>query len=245
MGLAAIKEKNVMHRDLKLPNILVHLEMLPQNVMVDKSFDLKSYIAGLDFSKHHGQIKFKMADLGFARRLQDDELAETSCGTPLLMAPEVLKGETYNHKADIWSIGCIFYELLCGFVPFTGRNYEDLKSNLEKGAYFIPKTVKLSVEGLQFLSKCLQYSTVDRCDWQELCLDPYITNDNFEFMNETDLMLSQMDARKHELFANREQPQIYLRDHKHMAVEVNIKDGSKLDAVYEERIRKYSEQMAK
>ena len=53
-----------------------------------------------------------------------------------------------------------------------------------------------------------------------------------------------MDARKHELFANREQPQIYLRDHKHMAVEVNIKDGSKLDAVYEERIRKYSEQMA-
>lgn len=127
MGLAAIKEKNVMHRDLKLPNILVHLEMLPQNVMVDKSFDLKSYIAGLDFSKHHEQIKFKMADLGFARRLQDDELAETSCGTPLLMAPEVLNGETYNHKADIWSIGCIFYELLCGFVPFTGRNYEDLK----------------------------------------------------------------------------------------------------------------------
>ena len=115
---------------------------------------------------------------------------------------------------------------------------------MENGAYFIPKTVKLSVEGLQFLSKCLQYSTADRCDWQELCLDPYITNDNYEFMNESDLMLSQMDARKHELFANREQPQIYLRDHKHMAVEVNIKDGSKLDAVYEERIRKYSEQMA-
>lgn len=95
--------------------------------------------------------------MGFARRLNDDELAETGCGTPLLMAPEVLNGKHYNHKADVWSIGCIFYELLTGFVPFTGKNYEDLKSNLANGNYYIPKTVQLSVEGLQFMSKCLQY----------------------------------------------------------------------------------------
>jgi serine/threonine-protein kinase ULK/ATG1 len=103
--------------------------------------------------------------LGFARKLQEDELATTGCGTPLLMAPEVLRGETYNHKCDVWAIGCIFYELLTGFVPFTGTSYENLKENLKKGTYFIPKTVGLSLEGLTFLDKCLKYETKDRISW--------------------------------------------------------------------------------
>jgi serine/threonine protein kinase len=51
----------------------------------------------------------------------------------------------YDHKADVWSIGCLFYELLIGFTPFTGRSHRNLHENLEKGTYKIPKTVRLSV----------------------------------------------------------------------------------------------------
>lgn len=64
------------------------------------------------------------------------------------MAPEVLAGQMYNHKADVWSIGCIFYELLTGFTPFTGISHRNLRENLERGTYKIPKTVKLSVQGV-------------------------------------------------------------------------------------------------
>jgi serine/threonine protein kinase len=55
------------------------------------------------------------------------------CGTPLVMAPEVLNGKRYNHKADVWSLGIVFFEMLVGFTPFTGRDKPDLKRNLEKG----------------------------------------------------------------------------------------------------------------
>lgn len=65
----------------------------------------------------------KIADLGFARKLEEDKgLAKTKLGTPLVMAPEVLGDREYDHSADVWSLGCIFYEMITGFCPFTGRN---------------------------------------------------------------------------------------------------------------------------
>ena len=64
-----------------------------------------------------------VADLGFAKQLDHSEaLAETRCGTLLQMAPELLKGEPYSMKADVWSFGCIFYEMITGLPPFTGIN---------------------------------------------------------------------------------------------------------------------------
>jgi serine/threonine-protein kinase ULK/ATG1 len=61
------------------------------------------------------------------------------------MAPEVLNGKRYNHKADVWSLGIVFFEMLAGFTPFTGRDKNDLKRNLELGNYRLPKQIKLSL----------------------------------------------------------------------------------------------------
>ena len=47
-----------------------------------------------------------------------NDLAQTSCGTPYFMPPEVCKGEKYGEKADIWAIGCILYELAVLWKPF-------------------------------------------------------------------------------------------------------------------------------
>ena len=71
------------------------------------------------------------------------------------MAPEILRGEEYDNKVDVWSLGAMFYEMLTGFVPFTGINQQDLIRNLEKGNYMFPKAIKLSLEGLHFLNQCL------------------------------------------------------------------------------------------
>lgn len=154
-GIAAIKDKKVMHRDLKLPNVMLHFSDIPLNACINPKFNLKDYITKFDFEHNFANITCKIADLGFARKLFDDELAKTGCGTPLLMAPEVLGGKHYNHKADVWSIGCIFYELLTGFMPFTGVSQQNLRENLRKGTYKIPNTVKLSLQGVSFLNSCL------------------------------------------------------------------------------------------
>ena len=82
------------------------------------------------------------------------------------MAPEVHFTKKYDHKADIWSIGCIFYQLLTGFYPFNVENglykfYDDLN----KGIYYIPMTIKLSYEGLNFLHQCLQFDSEKRITW--------------------------------------------------------------------------------
>lgn len=74
----------IMHRDFKLANILLH----------------------------DGEIK--IADFGFSKLLTNEEFTETMLGSPLNMAPEVLGGTQYNSKADIWSIGVVFYEMLFG-----------------------------------------------------------------------------------------------------------------------------------
>jgi len=46
------------------------------------------------------------------------------CGTPLYMAPQLVEDIKYTYKADIWSLGVIFFELLTGSHPFNGRNLE-------------------------------------------------------------------------------------------------------------------------
>lgn len=104
------------------------------------------------------------------------------CGTPLYMAPEILKGHPYNHKVDVWSLGAVFYEMLTGFTPFTGRNKEDLKRNLEHGDYRLPKHIKMSLEGLDFLNCCLQHNPNNRLSWDQLMKHSYLNYDYKQFM---------------------------------------------------------------
>jgi serine/threonine protein kinase len=85
-----MKDNNVIHRDLKTENILL---------TKDKNI--------------------KISDFGLARLLTSlSEMASTECGTPTTIAPEILEGKKYTYSADIWSLGCVFYELWVGVSPF-------------------------------------------------------------------------------------------------------------------------------
>ena len=94
------------------------------------------------------------------------------------MAPEVLNGRKYNHKADVWSLGIIYFELLTGFTPFYGRDREDLKRNLDKGNYVVPKEIRISLMGLDFINKCLQFDSSKRLSWSEMIAHPYLYDDD-------------------------------------------------------------------
>ena len=165
-GIAAIKTKEVMHRDLKLPNIMLNFKDHPNDVCTNSEFSLDNYIKQFNFADKHRFIQCKIADLGFARKLSEEQLAETNCGTPLIMAPEVLRGDPYDHRADVWSLGCLYYEMLTGFAPFTGMNLQNLQENIARGTYQIPKTIRLSTVGLEFLNSCLKYNPDERLGWQ-------------------------------------------------------------------------------
>lgn len=69
----------------------------------------------------------KIVDLGFGKQLASlDSVTKTKLGSNLTMAPEVMKREPYGIKADIWSIGVVFYQLLEGAYPFTGSNMDKI-----------------------------------------------------------------------------------------------------------------------
>lgn len=51
------------------------------------------------------------------------------------MAPEVLGGNLYGHKADVWSFGVLFFQMITGFLPFDGDNMIDFIEKLKQGKY--------------------------------------------------------------------------------------------------------------
>lgn len=63
------------------------------------------------------------------------EMAKTAVGTPLYVAPEVIMGKNYDAKADVWSLGCTFYEIITHTLPFKGSNLEELKMKIRQGKY--------------------------------------------------------------------------------------------------------------
>lgn len=74
----------------------------------------------------------KVADFGFARSLPAAALAETLCGSPLYMAPEILRYEKYDAKADLWSVGAVLFEMAVGKPPFKATNHVELLKKIER-----------------------------------------------------------------------------------------------------------------
>ncbi len=100
-GLEAARAKNIIHRDIK-----------PENILID------------------GAGTAKLADLGLAKNPEEDHgttHAGTSMGTPHYMAPEQGRDSTAaDHRSDIYSLGCTFFRMLCGRVPFEGKSTYDV-----------------------------------------------------------------------------------------------------------------------
>jgi serum/glucocorticoid-regulated kinase 2 len=89
LGLGYLHDKDFIYRDLKLENILMD---------------------------ELGNVS--LTDFGMAKVIRDGELAQTFCGTPEYIAPEVLDGKGYGKSADWWSLGILTYEMMFGLPPF-------------------------------------------------------------------------------------------------------------------------------
>jgi serine/threonine protein kinase len=93
IGLQSLHERNILHRDIKIENILMS-----------------------DFSE---EAKVRIADLGSAIKLASpSDTTNFKIGTPGYVAPEVLQGLPYSFGCDVWSLGCLMHVLLTATPPF-------------------------------------------------------------------------------------------------------------------------------
>jgi serine/threonine protein kinase len=87
-------QKRIIHRDLKLDNILLN-------------------------SKQNGNFEIRIADFGLAKKLLPNEISYHKCGTPTYIAPELLRGQGASLESDIFSLGSIMFNLLTGKYLFS------------------------------------------------------------------------------------------------------------------------------
>ena len=114
-GLYYLHSKNIVHRDLKLENILIS-EMEPDKKTNKKYFWIK------------------IIDFGTAKIFEKNKNEKTVIGSSYYIAPEVLQ-KNYNEKCDTWSAGVILYMLIVGRAPFDGKNDDEIIDNIKKGKF--------------------------------------------------------------------------------------------------------------
>ena len=142
-----LQDHHIMHRDIKLANILLTHE--DDNIS-----------------------EIRVADFGFARFLDENSFAATQLGTPLFMAPEIFNNEQYSFKADVWSLGVLSYEILTGMPVFVCRTLAQLKK-LQQDDIITPE--HLSESAMSFIKTMLTYDHKQRPSFQELRAHKFFT----------------------------------------------------------------------
>ena len=170
-GLVYIHSHKIIHRDLKLENILINFKTDEEKKNLNL---LKS--------------KIKIIDFGLATKSSN---AITLVGSPLYMDPLILKKydkaggytklQKYNSKADIWSLGAICYEMITGETLFNVDNLTQLIEKVEKGDYTIPLYIDISKEAISFLNSMLQYEGEKRLSAQELSKHSFLVKNVKDF----------------------------------------------------------------
>ncbi|EKX40817.1 hypothetical protein GUITHDRAFT_158278 [Guillardia theta CCMP2712] len=148
---------------------LVHCDLKPENILY------------ADMSENS---PLKIADFGFAQFLPGrlEKLKQTLGGTPSYTAPEILVGQPYDGKVDMWSLGVILYILLSGIKPFkvSGRTPEELRaavSTVLRGEYtFVePHFTNVSAEAKDLIARLLVVDPKQRLSWDQALAHQWIT----------------------------------------------------------------------
>jgi serine/threonine-protein kinase ULK2 len=152
-GLQHLYNLNILHRDIKLKNI-----MLTNNRKV-----------------------IKIADFGLAKKvdimsnnIKSNSLFDTICGSPLYMAPEIIRDKYYGWKSDIFSLGILLYELLYGYNPFNECECkEQIQFMKENVKICIPPeknkntNKQVSTDCINLLKGLLQIDVNKRITWED------------------------------------------------------------------------------
>ncbi|KAE9325471.1 hypothetical protein PF008_g16863 [Phytophthora fragariae] len=154
LAVAYIHGKNVLHRDLKAQNV---------------------------FLTHKNVVK--LGDFGISKALAGDATANTACGTPESMSPEICRGEPYGKKSDIWSLGCILYEMIMLRRPFEASTLPEIFTKICKGE-FPPILPSFSRDLRLLVQLMLQQDASKRPSIEDICRFPFVQNPIQAFLSE-------------------------------------------------------------
>ncbi|KAM3143604.1 hypothetical protein pb186bvf_004366 [Paramecium bursaria] len=142
-GYKALYDQRIVHRDLK-----------PQNILM-----------------HQGIVK--ITDFGFSKIVTDQQdqqsvLLTTCAGSPYYMSLQLLQAEQYTVKADIWSLGILFFEILFGKLPWVAVSIVDLIQKIKNVQLSFPNYPRVSQETKDLLSQMIHNEEQPRLSFEQL-----------------------------------------------------------------------------
>lgn len=168
-GLRYLKRRQIIHRDIK-----------PQNILIT------------------GDDQVKIADFTFSRQIQENQLLETQCGTPMYISPDVMFGRPYNEKSDLYSCGVMLYTFMYGTHPLGKvRSHGELMQKMRTVTVQFPRKLiheftdpadgkfsrvirEFSPALLDLVEGLLKMDADRRWGWDRIETDPWISLDPME-----------------------------------------------------------------
>ncbi|TPX13936.1 uncharacterized protein E0L32_005636 [Thyridium curvatum] len=134
---------------------ILHRDLKPENVFLGEDNSVK------------------LGDFGLSKMIQSHDFASTYVGTPFYMSPEICAAEKYTLKSDIWSLGCIIYELCTREPPFNAKTHYQLVQKIKEGRIAALPTV-YSAELFAVIKDCLRVNPDRRPDTATLLNLPVV-----------------------------------------------------------------------
>ena len=171
-GLHYLHSNKIIHRDLKLCNVL-----LTEDDVV------------------------KICDFGLAVKLRmAGEEHDTICGTPNYISPEMVNKTSYNEKSDCWAFGCILYAMATGSPPFEGRSIKETLMKVQKGEFQFPKHITPELRDL--LENLIQHDPVLRFDMDQVLQHPFFTQKSLKPKKVTPIFIENQEKPESKLGIN-------------------------------------------
>lgn len=202
-------QRKILHRDIK-----------PGNIFLDASTNVK------------------IGDFGLSRVLSDEsQYAFTHVGTPYYMSPEQMVDAKYNEKSDIWSAGCVLYEIAALKPPFQAGSQFSLAAKIRAGR-FERLPLRYSEELQKVLECMLRIEPEKRSDIEEILKVPQIAlrvdeknlKDKYYSLKKKEELLAKREQKIAEVEKRleEEKQQIKLKEKEFMQLEASLLKGSPL-----------------